>query len=378
MVTTEERAAMYGWYAEDPRMRANVGIRRRLAPLLDNSRAEIELANALLLSLPGSPCLYYGDEIGMGDNIWLPDRDAVRTPMQWTPDRNAGFSMADPGKLYLPLVQSLVSHYSGVNVEAQYAVSTSLLHWMRGILEVRRAHPVFGNGAFIALSCDSDAILAYLRANDDETVLCVMNMANTPRAGTVTVPGCAGARVKDIFGGAEFPAIRGDDTITFTLGSRDFFWLALTRDVPVPAAPVPATPAPTLGAPAAAPPHAGTPAHPTPTPGAGPHGGQVSLQEAAHAPKDVPPTMSARPSSTTPHPPGADASHGGAAPRTAPAAGQVPSETFATTEGGTEPEPSRPAEGRSAQARGTSATEPGRGPSAGQAGRRPDTERSGR
>ena len=103
MVTAEERAAMYGWYARDPRMRANVGIRRRLAPLLDNSRAEIELIHALLLSLPGSPCLYYGDEIGMGDNIWLTDRDAVRTPMQWTPDRNAGFSSADPGKLYLPV-----------------------------------------------------------------------------------------------------------------------------------------------------------------------------------------------------------------------------------------------------------------------------------
>ena len=118
MVTTEERAALYGWYAPDARMRANIGIRRRLATLLDNSRAEIELIHSLLFSLPGSPCLYYGDEIGMGDNIWLPDRDAVRTPMQWTPDRNAGFSSADPGKLYLPTIQSLVNHYSTANVEA--------------------------------------------------------------------------------------------------------------------------------------------------------------------------------------------------------------------------------------------------------------------
>src|SRR5699024_8752578 len=125
MVSTEERASMYGWYAPEPRMRANVGIRRRLAPLLDNSRKEIELANALLLSLPGSPCLYYGDEIGMGDNIWLNDRDSVRTPMQWTPDRNAGFSSADPGKLTLPVVQSLVYHYSNINVEAQWAQPTS-------------------------------------------------------------------------------------------------------------------------------------------------------------------------------------------------------------------------------------------------------------
>ena len=148
MVSTEERASMYGWYAPDPRMRANVGIRRRLAPLLDNSRKEIELANALLLSMPGTPCLYYGDEIGMGDNIWLPDRDAVRTPMQWTPDRNAGFSTADPGKLYLPLVQSLVHHYQHTNVEAQLAQPTSLLHWMHNMLAFRRLHPTFGTGDF--------------------------------------------------------------------------------------------------------------------------------------------------------------------------------------------------------------------------------------
>src|SRR3954471_3450993 len=147
MVSTEERASMYGWFAPDSRMRANVGIRRRLAPLLDNSRKEIELAHALLLSLPGSPCLYYGDEIGMGDNIWLPDRDAVRTPMQWTPDRNAGFSTADPGKLYLPVVQSLVFNYTLVNVESQLAQSRSLLHWVRNVIHVRRGHPTFGFGS---------------------------------------------------------------------------------------------------------------------------------------------------------------------------------------------------------------------------------------
>jgi maltose alpha-D-glucosyltransferase / alpha-amylase len=151
MVTTEERAAMYGWYAPDARMRANVGIRRRLSSLVDGSRAELELVNALLLSLPGSPYLYYGDEIGMGDNIWLQDRDAVRTPMQWTPDRNAGFSAADPGKLYLPTVQSLVYHYGAVNVEAQLATKSSLLHWTRAMLTKRRQHPVFGLGSFVAL-----------------------------------------------------------------------------------------------------------------------------------------------------------------------------------------------------------------------------------
>ncbi|WP_425560112.1 maltose alpha-D-glucosyltransferase, partial [Kineococcus glutinatus] len=152
MVTTEERAAMYGWYAPDPRMRANIGIRRRLAPLLDNSRPEIQLIHAMVLSLPGSPCLYYGDEIGMGDNIWLDDRDAVRTPMQWTPDRNAGFSSADPGKLYLPTVQSLVYNYQAVNVEAQLASTSSLLHWVRGILAVRKQHPVFGTGRYVPLT----------------------------------------------------------------------------------------------------------------------------------------------------------------------------------------------------------------------------------
>ena len=227
MVSTEERAAMYGWYAPDPRMRANVGIRRRLAPLLDNSRAEIELAHALLLSLPGSPCLYYGDEIGMGDNIWLPDRDAVRTPMQWTPDRNAGFSTSDPGKLYLPVVQSLVHTFSAINVESQLAQTASLLHWVRGMLSIRRKHPVFGTGEFVALEADNDSVLAYLRRNDDETVLCVVNLASTPRSTTVRVPGHSGHSLRDVFGGAPFPAVDAGGRIAITLGSRDFYWLSV-------------------------------------------------------------------------------------------------------------------------------------------------------
>ncbi|USR79737.1 maltose alpha-D-glucosyltransferase [Arcanobacterium pinnipediorum] len=230
MVSTEERAKMYGWYAEDPRMRANVGIRRRLAPLLGNSRAEIELANALLLSLPGSPCLYYGDEIGMGDNIWLEDRDSVRTPMQWSPDRNAGFSDADPGKLYLPLVQSLVYHYQGTNVESQLAQSSSLLHWMRGILQIRAEYPVLGNGRFELRETDHESVLAYTRVNSDQALLCVMNMANTPRAGRITLEEFAGYEVRDVFGGAQFPRIGHDGTYQLTLGSRDFFWLELTRN----------------------------------------------------------------------------------------------------------------------------------------------------
>lgn len=145
-------------------MRSNIGIRRRLAPLLDNSRAELELIHALLFSLPGSPFLYYGDEIGMGDNIWLPDRDSSRTPMQWTPDRNAGFSTADPGKLYLPVVQSLVYNYAQVNVEAQLAQSRSLLHWIRNVIHVRKAHPVFGLGTLHVQETSNESVLAFVRS----------------------------------------------------------------------------------------------------------------------------------------------------------------------------------------------------------------------
>ena len=237
MVTPEQRAAMYGWYAPDPRMRANIGIRRRLAPLLDNSRPEIELVHALLLSLPGSPCLYYGDEIGMGDNIWLHDRDAVRTPMQWTPDRNAGFSTADPGKLYLPVIQSLVYHHNHTNVEAQMASGSSLLHWVRGMLSVRREHPVFGLGDFTVCESTHERVLAFTRVDrhgrDTEdrsavAVLCVNNLSSRPQSTTLTLPEeLWDWQTRDLFGGSGFPDIAPDGTITITLGSRDFFWLAL-------------------------------------------------------------------------------------------------------------------------------------------------------
>jgi len=218
---------MYGWYASDPRMRANVGIRRRLAPLLDNSRAEIELAHALLFSLPGSPCLYYGDEIGIGDNIWLPDRDAVRTPMQWTPDRNAGFSAADPWKLYLPVIQSLVHHYTSANVEAQFAQPTSLLHWVRGLLAVRRQHQAFGIGDYVPVVSSNEAVFAFLRRTPQETLLCVANLATTPRAATLSLEALAGRELVDIFGGTPFPAIGPDGRLTMTFGSRDFYWLSV-------------------------------------------------------------------------------------------------------------------------------------------------------
>ncbi len=227
MVSTEERASMYRWFAPDPRMRANVGIRRRLATLLDNSRKEIELANALLLSLPGSPCLYYGDEIGMGDNIWLNDRDSVRTPMQWTPDRNAGFSTADPGKLYLPVVQSLVYNYRSVNVEAQLEQPTSLLHWTRGMLAVRRQHPAFGTGDFANVECDNESIFAYLRRSNEETILCVANFAATVRRGTLSLQQYAGQHLIDLFGGADLGTITGEGDFEVMLGSREFLWLSV-------------------------------------------------------------------------------------------------------------------------------------------------------
>ena len=225
---------MYGWYAPDPRMRANVGIRRRLAPLLDNSRAEIELIHALVLSLPGSPCLYYGDEIGMGDNIWLTDRDAVRTPMQWTPDRNAGFSSVDPGKLYLPVISSLVYHYNNVNVEAQMAHSSSLLHWVRAMLQIRSRHPVFGLGTFEVCPASNDGVLAYLRSVEadpgegieGDTVLCLNNLTSRPQASTIRLPErLKGAQLVDLFGGSGFPQVSDEGTVNITMGSRDFFWL---------------------------------------------------------------------------------------------------------------------------------------------------------
>jgi maltose alpha-D-glucosyltransferase/alpha-amylase len=235
MVTNEEREAMLGWYAPDSRMRANIGIRRRLSPLLDNSRSEVELIHALLLSLPGSPFLYYGDEIGMGDNIWLEDRDASRTPMQWNPDRNAGFSTADPGKLYLPVVQSLVYHYNHVNVEAQLASSSSLLHWMRQMLAVRRASPAFGLGSYRNVPTNAEPVLAFLRelpegnpeGEQPGVVLCIFNLSQHPVAATLQLPEFSGRGLRDLFGGTPFPAFADDGGLTLTLGSHDFFWLRL-------------------------------------------------------------------------------------------------------------------------------------------------------
>jgi maltose alpha-D-glucosyltransferase/alpha-amylase len=234
MVSEEYRQAMYGWYAYDPRMRANIGIRRRLAPLLDNSRSELELAHALLFALPGSPFLYYGDEIGMGDNIWLPDRDSSRTPMQWTPDRNAGFSHADPGKLYLPVVQSLVYNYTQTNVESHLAQSSSLLHWVRNVIHVRKNHPAFGLGSIRVLSTDHESVLAFTReyagsgstfGDQPETLLCVFSFSHNPIAFRVDDASMVGTRLYDIFGGSVFPGFDDAGVLTLTLGAQSFYWL---------------------------------------------------------------------------------------------------------------------------------------------------------
>ncbi|MFZ4895191.1 maltose alpha-D-glucosyltransferase [Plantibacter sp. Mn2098] len=238
MVSEEYRQAMYGWYAYDPRMRANVGIRRRLAPLLDNSRAELELAHALLFSLAGSPFLYYGDEIGMGDNIWLDDRDSSRTPMQWTPDRNAGFSSADPGKLTLPVVQSLVYNYSVVNVESQLAQSRSLLHWVRNVIHVRKAHPAFGLGSLRVLQTDHESVLAFVRSyegsgthfgDQPEDVLCVFSFGHNPISVRIEAPELANTRLQDLFGGGAFPSVDEDGVLTLTLATQSFYWLHIGR-----------------------------------------------------------------------------------------------------------------------------------------------------
>lgn len=226
MVTDEERDYMYAEYAKDPRMKANIGIRRRLAPLLENDRNQLELFNALLLSLPGSPVLYYGDEIGMGDNIWLGDRDGVRTPMQWSPDRNAGFSRCDPGRLYLPTIQDPTYGYQAINVESQMNQSNSLLRWVRRMVKIRKRYDAFGVGSYRELDSANPTILAYMREHGDERILCVNNLSKYPQAVELDLSALNGFTPIEMTGQVPFPDI-GELPYLLTLPGHGFYWFEL-------------------------------------------------------------------------------------------------------------------------------------------------------
>ena len=240
MVTDDERDYMYAEYAKDPRMKANIGIRRRLAPLLDNDRNQLELFTALLLSLPGSPVMYYGDEIGMGDNIWLGDRDGVRTPMQWTPDRNAGFSTCDPQRLYLPLNMDPIYGYQALNVEAQQRNAASLLHWTKRMIEIRKRHPVFGLGGFQELSSSNPSVLAFVReytgpvdegVDLSDHILCVNNLSRFPQPVELDLRRFKGVTPVECMGGVTFPPI-GDLPYLLTLPGHGFYWFQLPGSLP--------------------------------------------------------------------------------------------------------------------------------------------------
>jgi maltose alpha-D-glucosyltransferase / alpha-amylase len=229
MVTDEERDYMYAEYAKDPRMKLNVGIKRRLAPLLDNGRDEIQLMTAILFSLPGSPVLYYGDEIGMGDNVFLGDRDGVRTPMQWTGDRNGGFSTADFAQLYAPPLMDPVFGYQAVNVEAQLRSPSSLLRWVHRFIELRKEHPVFGFGTYEPIATSNTRIFAHIRRFEADVILCVHNVARSAQAVELNLSAYEGRYPEEMFGRSRFPRI-GSLPYLLTLAPRGFFWFRLVEE----------------------------------------------------------------------------------------------------------------------------------------------------
>jgi maltose alpha-D-glucosyltransferase / alpha-amylase len=231
MVADEDRDYMYAEYATDPRMKLNLGIRRRLFPLLDNAEGLAELFHAMLFSMPGSPVMYYGDEIGMGDNIYLGDRDGVRTPMQWTPDRNAGFSTADFAQLFLPPLMDPVYGYQAVNVEQQRRDSSSFLHWLRRMISVRRQHPVLAVGQFEMLHAQNPSVLAYLRRGvgedgEEDIVLCVNNLSRFPQPCELMLEQLAGKVPIELTGRVPFPPI-GELPYFVTLAGHGFYWFEL-------------------------------------------------------------------------------------------------------------------------------------------------------
>ncbi|MDQ3784237.1 MAG: maltose alpha-D-glucosyltransferase [Actinomycetota bacterium] len=229
MVTDEERDYMYGEYAKDPRMKVNLGIRRRLAPLLENSRGEIELFHAMLLSLPGTPIIYYGDELGMGDNIYLGDRDSVRTPMQWTLDRNAGFSRADFAQLYLPVLLDPVYGYQAVNVESAQRDQYSFLQWIRRMLAIRRQHPVFSMGSLQMLHPANPSIFAYVRKVNDDIVLVVNNLSARAQAAELDLGEYEGMVPVELLGRERFPQI-GNLPYLLTFVRHGFYWFQLISE----------------------------------------------------------------------------------------------------------------------------------------------------
>ena len=230
MVTDADRDYMYYEYAKDPRMKINLGIRRRLAPLLDNGRRQMEMMNSLLLSMPGTPVMYYGDEIAMGDNIYLGDRNGVRTPMQWNSDRNAGFSRADWARLYSPVIMDPVYGYQSVNVEAQTRTPTSLLNWTKRLIAVRKRYQAFGRGSLEFLHPDNLRVMPYVRKYNDEAIFCVVNLSRFVQAAEIDLSAYEGYTPVEMIGETRFPTI-GELPYFITLGPHAFYWFRL--DAPV-------------------------------------------------------------------------------------------------------------------------------------------------
>src|ERR1700690_1563451 len=226
MVTSDERDYMYIAYSADPRMRLNLGIRRRLAPLVDNNRRRIELLNSLLLSFPGTPIIYYGDEIGMGDNIYLGDRNGVRTPMQWSPDRNGGFSRADPARLYAPTIMDPVYGYEAVNVEAQSRSLSSLLSATKRLISVRKSTLAFGRGTMTFIRPVNRCVLAYVRQYGDEVILCVANLSRSAQATELDLSPWKDRIPLEMLGRTRFPPI-GELPYMITLAPYGFYWFQL-------------------------------------------------------------------------------------------------------------------------------------------------------
>src|SRR6266550_7917199 len=230
MVTDVERDYLLSTYATDPRARINLGIRRRLASLMDNDRRKIELMNSLLLSFPGTPLIYYGDEIGMGDNIYLGDRNGVRTPMQWTPDRNGGFSRCDPARLYLPMVMDPVYGYEAVNVEAQSRSLASLLSWNKRLISVRKSSKIFGRGSFSLIRPANRSVFAYVRQYQNDVLLCVANLSRSAQAAEIDLSSWRGRIPFEMLGRTNFPPI-GESAYVVTLGPYGFYWFQLCETV---------------------------------------------------------------------------------------------------------------------------------------------------